>query len=493
MPYLRAPPSAPSQQRFAFDKVGKVCKSTRAYDTADLFAENADTVEAICASKCAADSMCKAFALRNKLCLLYPSVDPVQTLRTGVCQFGSTPGALRSQRNQCPHGVRSATQTCCCWSKREATESATLPPSPPSLGEVAADANSTQGPPAVPVLFGFMIFVIFLMGRYNKRARRLDAKAVAMTTEDLDRFTKTHVYGGGAPSASEAPSSCHVASDSMDSEATKSAAPCAEEADAECHLCLSPFAAGELLRTLPCNHTYHAACVDRWLLVPGSSTCNPCPTCRQPITQGRGRPSADLGTTQRSGESREEMQSRTLISYYVVAFVRFLLRTHRPHPTAPAPPVAPAPALAPAPGQMPPAAPAQAPDIETAQPDNRPLTRGPGTPAEAGSHPTLAVATSTTSIATTSSAAEIVDGTAPEELRATDRESTVAAAALSGVANVSVPSSSSSGLQVLLRSWFSPGGTLHTEPIHVHPCEDANGTMANDSSGSTRPETELSA
>ena len=38
-----------------------------------------------------------------------------------------------------------------------------------------------------------------------------------------------------------------------------------------CVVCISEFEAGEDIRTLlPCNHDFHQACVDRWLLVRGS-------------------------------------------------------------------------------------------------------------------------------------------------------------------------------------------------------------------------------
>jgi hypothetical protein len=47
-----------------------------------------------------------------------------------------------------------------------------------------------------------------------------------------------------------------------------------------CSICLEEFAAGELLRTLPCAHNYHAACVDQWLAQSGV-----CPECRCPCAE----------------------------------------------------------------------------------------------------------------------------------------------------------------------------------------------------------------
>lgn len=46
----------------------------------------------------------------------------------------------------------------------------------------------------------------------------------------------------------------------------------------ECVICMMELITGEEVRYLPCMHTYHATCIDDWLL--RSLTC---PTCMEPV------------------------------------------------------------------------------------------------------------------------------------------------------------------------------------------------------------------
>lgn len=46
--------------------------------------------------------------------------------------------------------------------------------------------------------------------------------------------------------------------------------------DASCSVCLCAFEEGESLRRLACGHSYHAECLDRWLLTNAT-----CPRCRK--------------------------------------------------------------------------------------------------------------------------------------------------------------------------------------------------------------------
>ena len=46
----------------------------------------------------------------------------------------------------------------------------------------------------------------------------------------------------------------------------------------ECVICMMELQIGEEVRYLPCMHTYHAVCIDDWLL--RSLTC---PSCMEPV------------------------------------------------------------------------------------------------------------------------------------------------------------------------------------------------------------------
>jgi E3 ubiquitin-protein ligase RNF38/44 len=52
-----------------------------------------------------------------------------------------------------------------------------------------------------------------------------------------------------------------------------------------CVVCMCEFENRQLLRALPCNHEFHAKCVDKWL-----KTNRTCPICRADATD---RPKAD--------------------------------------------------------------------------------------------------------------------------------------------------------------------------------------------------------
>jgi Ring finger domain len=69
--------------------------------------------------------------------------------------------------------------------------------------------------------------------------------------------------------------------------------------DSECVICLEAFSEGDRLRVLPCNHSFHIGCIDRWLS--GSHShfecfTSGCPTCKKsPSTNHVASTSASTG------------------------------------------------------------------------------------------------------------------------------------------------------------------------------------------------------
>eukprot|EP00252_Welwitschia_mirabilis_P020561 TRINITY_DN5068_c0_g1_i10.p1 TRINITY_DN5068_c0_g1~~TRINITY_DN5068_c0_g1_i10.p1 ORF type:complete len:515 (-),score=85.65 TRINITY_DN5068_c0_g1_i10:537-2081(-) len=55
------------------------------------------------------------------------------------------------------------------------------------------------------------------------------------------------------------------------------------EEEAQCYICLSEYEEGDKIRTLPCHHEYHMACVDKWL----KEIHRVCPLCRGNVCENQ--------------------------------------------------------------------------------------------------------------------------------------------------------------------------------------------------------------
>ncbi|KAG9235015.1 hypothetical protein BJ875DRAFT_483630 [Amylocarpus encephaloides] len=87
------------------------------------------------------------------------------------------------------------------------------------------------------------------------------------------------------------------------------------EGELGCSICTEDFTTGEDVRVLPCNHKYHPACIDPWLL----NVSGTCPLCRHdlrpdagpssPTTDGLAPPLNDDTATQGSNEAAEDAAS----------------------------------------------------------------------------------------------------------------------------------------------------------------------------------------
>jgi hypothetical protein len=58
-----------------------------------------------------------------------------------------------------------------------------------------------------------------------------------------------------------------------------------DDEDASCVICLCAYERGEMVRTLPCKHHFHAQCIDEWLQLDKS-----CALCKQDVDHVPDRP-----------------------------------------------------------------------------------------------------------------------------------------------------------------------------------------------------------
>lgn len=86
--------------------------------------------------------------------------------------------------------------------------------------------------------------------------------------------------GGGGGVGAAAPASAASTGASAASAGVVGAAAASTDEPA-CAICIADFVHGDSLRTLPCGHEFHVACIDEWLVLKPL-----CPTCRGLIDPG---------------------------------------------------------------------------------------------------------------------------------------------------------------------------------------------------------------
>ena len=70
--------------------------------------------------------------------------------------------------------------------------------------------------------------------------------------------------------------------------------------NAECAICMLDYQIGEKQRKLRCNHVFHRACINIWIVQRSNQTC---PLCRAPINEAELSASASYASTTDSARS----------------------------------------------------------------------------------------------------------------------------------------------------------------------------------------------
>ncbi|KAI0806494.1 hypothetical protein GGR55DRAFT_210897 [Xylaria sp. FL0064] len=129
---------------------------------------------------------------------------------------------------------------------------------------------------------------------------RTESQAPDTTREATEGVSNNDTVAEPSPGASGNTTSSHEpgsASAPTNSTQDKTKEPEPEEDHPGCSICTEDFTVGEDVRVLPCNHKFHPACVDPWLV----NVSGTCPLCRldlRPPEEIEGEENGDAASTQ---------------------------------------------------------------------------------------------------------------------------------------------------------------------------------------------------
>jgi hypothetical protein len=120
-------------------------------------------------------------------------------------------------------------------------------------------------------------FLQQLIAQRNAAAAAGEGPPVGTPKETIESLP-TRVFKPRAVTSSASSPSASSAEASVESAFLEQSATSANTELFTCMVCLSEYEAGEVLRTLPCFHTYHRDCIDTWL-----KDSNKCPVCKNMV------------------------------------------------------------------------------------------------------------------------------------------------------------------------------------------------------------------
>eukprot|EP00522_Entomoneis_paludosa_P004511 CAMPEP_0172475404 /NCGR_PEP_ID=MMETSP1065-20121228/69850_1 /TAXON_ID=265537 /ORGANISM="Amphiprora paludosa, Strain CCMP125" /LENGTH=610 /DNA_ID=CAMNT_0013233605 /DNA_START=60 /DNA_END=1892 /DNA_ORIENTATION=+ len=119
---------------------------------------------------------------------------------------------------------------------------------------------------------------------YRKNLRTCSQKTTRSRGTSKEGWSWMLIGGGGGGNSSSLQQSGVTIMEEGEDTSQDHSHPTTTIQDDVCVICLEPFAVGDRLRVLPCNHSFHMGCIDRWLSGSASfDDChtNGCPTCKK--------------------------------------------------------------------------------------------------------------------------------------------------------------------------------------------------------------------
>jgi hypothetical protein len=169
---------------------------------------------------------------------------------------------------------------------------------------VNPDDHTTVLPSPSASRLDYVITQMDIVRMHRNASRHLDVESIyklpTMTYRapnvEMPKVTRTDKSAGWSWMLIPADKSHDEDDSSLILEEAGSELPSTSKQPNTCVICLESFVEGDRLRVLPCDHSFHVGCIDRWL----SGSCSfddchtsGCPTCKKQADEGLGMSNLD--------------------------------------------------------------------------------------------------------------------------------------------------------------------------------------------------------